>query len=46
MTITGRETVTDMNKEKAEYANVLVQMPFNVDIKLCLQYSLSMTTGA
>jgi len=43
MTITGRESVGDMNTKKADYANILVQMPFNVDIKLCLQYRLSMT---
>jgi len=45
MPITRRETVTDMNKKTADYANVLVQMPFNVDIKSSLQYRLSMTSG-
>jgi len=42
MTITGCETVSDMNTKKTQYANILVQMPFNIDIKISLHYKLSM----
>ena len=43
MSITGSESVTDMNDKKTKYANILVQMPYTIDIKLSLQYRLSMT---
>jgi len=42
MTITGSENVQDMNEKKEKYANIIVQMPFNIDIKLALHYRLSM----
>ena len=43
MEITGCESVTDMNSKKTKYANILVQMPFNIDIKISLHYRLSMS---
>ena len=43
MTITGSENVSDMNDQKTQYANILIQMPYTIDIKLSLQYRLSMS---
>jgi len=42
MKISGSENVADMNDKKTQYANILVQMPYTIDIKLSLQYRLSM----
>jgi len=44
MTITGKENVQDMNEKKETFANIIVQMPFNIDIKLALHYRLSMNS--
>jgi len=38
MTITGAENVNDMNDKKTKYANILVQMPFTIDLKISLQH--------
>ena len=42
MKILGTENVQEMNEKKETFANIVVQMPFNVDIKLSLHYRLSM----
>ena len=44
MAITGKENVQDMNEKKETFANIIVQMPFNIDIKLALHYRLSMNS--
>ena len=44
MKITGQENVQDMNEKKESFANIVVQMPFNIDIKLSLHYRLSMNS--
>jgi len=44
MKITGSENVQEMNEKKESYANIIVQMPFNIDIKLSLHYRLSMNS--
>jgi len=46
MAITGSETVSEMNIKKTQYANIIVQMPFTIDIKLSLHYRLSMSQSA
>jgi len=45
MGITGYESVTDMNSKTTKYAIILVQMHFNIDIKISLHYRLSMLQG-
>jgi len=42
MLITGKENVQEMNEKKESFANIIVQMPFKIDIKLSLHYRLSM----
>jgi len=44
MVITGTESVQEMNEKKEKFANIVVQMPFNVDIKLSIHYRLSMNS--
>ena len=46
MTFSGTENVSEMNEKKGKFANILVQMPFNIDIKLALHYRLSMSNNA
>jgi len=46
MSITGSENVQEMNEKKGQFANIVVQMPFNIDIKLSLHYRLSMNMQA
>lgn len=42
MQFVGTESVQEMNEKKEKFANIIVQMPFNIDIKLSLHYRLSM----
>ena len=42
MQFLGTESVQEMNEKKEKFANIIVQMPFNIDIKLSLHYRLSM----
>jgi hypothetical protein len=44
MKILGTENVQDMNEKKETFANIVVQMPFTIDIKLALHYRLSMNS--
>lgn len=40
MPLTGTETVSELTSVKDKYANLTVQRPFNIDIKLSFQYRL------
>jgi len=44
--VTGCETVSDMNTKKTQNTNILVKMPFNIDIKSFLHYRLSMAQNS
>lgn len=45
MKIDGNEDVNSMNEKKNRYSNIIVQMPYTIDIKLCFQYRLSMVNN-
>lgn len=43
LNITGSESVAEVNKLKASHANVIVQKPFTITVKLGIQYRITET---